>query len=87
MVPGAFGTKKMAFFDANRRLRKGLEIHRMRIRTFTGKERKLDDYTLPPVKNAHLRWDEGREEWMEINDEDELNEGDIVMESMDSNDN
>ena len=55
--------KEMAFFDGNRRHKKSLTIHRIRIRTITGKERKLNNYVLPPKEGEKYRYDREREEW------------------------
>ena len=51
------------FFDGNRRHKKSLTIHRIRIRTITGKERKLNNYVLPPKVGEKYRNDREREEW------------------------
>ena len=75
--------KDKALFDGNRRHKKSLEIHRMRIRTITGRERKLKDYVLPPKPGTSFRWDVEREEWVEISESDVMNKGDLVLESLD----
>lgn len=69
MVP-----KEMSFFDGNRRHKTSLGASRMRIRTITGKERKLKNWVLPSKKGESYRYDKDRQEWLLISDETELPE-------------
>jgi Ion channel len=74
MVP-----KEMALFDGNRRHKKGLSVHRMRVRTFTGKKRDLGSDWVK-FKPGSFRWNPTNEEWEEITDSQSLKEGDRILE-------
>jgi hypothetical protein len=71
--------KEMALFDGNRRHRKGLAVHRMRIRTLTGKKRQLGSEWVE-FKPGSFRWNPTTEEWESIADPETLKEGDRVLE-------
>ena len=71
--------KEMAFFDGNRRHKSSLSIARMRIRTITGKERRLPDWVPPPQPGDRLYYDEQREEWLPVTPDTELPENALVM--------
>lgn len=74
--------KEQALFDGNRRHRKSLSIHRMRIRTITGKNRELgDDWVDPPHPSESYTWDQQKEEWVVVTKESKLEEGDLVLET------
>ena len=62
--------KEKAFFDGNRRHKKDLYIHRMRIRTLTGKDRDLgDNWVVPPIPGESYTWSPEREEWVVVTKE------------------
>jgi hypothetical protein len=71
--------KEMAFFDGNRRHKKDLGITRVRIRTLTGKERKLKNWVLPPEEGDSFFWDDKREEWVKVSEDTNLPENAFVM--------
>lgn len=56
--------KEMAFFDGNRRRKGDISITRIRIRTFTGKDLKLEKWAFPAKEGEAYRYDEEREEWV-----------------------
>lgn len=74
MVP-----KEMAFFDGNRRHKTDLGVTRIRIRTITGKERKLKGWVLPAKEGESYYYDNDREEWLLVTEETELPENALVM--------
>ena len=69
----------MAFFDANRRHRKGIGISRIRARTITGKERDLSDWVLPPEEGEVLYHDQRRGEWLTVSADTELPDNAFVI--------
>lgn len=76
--------KEQALFDGNRRHRKSLSIHRMRVRTITGKERKLgDDWVDPPKPGESYTWNPRKEEWIVVTSESKMGEGDLILEKDD----
>ena len=58
--------KEMAFFDGNRRHKKTIQISRIRVKTITGKERKLKDWRPAPQKGDSFYYDKEREEWLKV---------------------
>jgi hypothetical protein len=76
--------KEQALFDGNRRHRKSLSVHRMRIRTITGKTKELgDDWVDPPRPGEAYTWDPGKEEWVVVTKESKLDEGTLALERED----
>ena len=71
--------KELAFFDANRRHKKDMAISRIRIRTITGKERRLPDWKLPPRPGESYYHDRERGEWLPVTPETELPENAFVV--------
>lgn len=71
--------KEMALFDGNRRHKKGLAVHRMRIRTLTGKKKELGREWVE-FKPGSFRWNPVAEEWESISDPETLKEGDHILE-------
>jgi len=76
--------KEMAFFDGKRRYKKSLSIHRMRIRTLTGKPRDLGpDWVDPPKPGESYTWSPEKEEWVVVTEDMALNEGAKILEKDD----
>jgi hypothetical protein len=74
--------KEKALFDGNRRHKKSLTIHRMRIRTLTGKPRDLgSEWVDPPKPGESYRWDNVKEEWERVEKLEDLQAGDQILES------
>ena len=71
--------KEMALFDGNRRHKKGLAVHRMRVRTLTGKKRDLGPDWVE-FKPGSFRWNPVIEEWESVSDPETLKEGDRILE-------
>ena len=72
--------KEMAFFDGSRRHKNGLSVHRMRIRTITGRLRDLGpEWVDPPRLGETFRYDGVKKEWVSVEDEAEVQEGGFVM--------
>lgn len=69
----------MAFFDANRRHKKGIGISRIRVRTISGKERNLSDWVLPPQEGEVLYHDQRRGEWLTVNADTEIPDNALVV--------
>lgn len=74
MVP-----KEMAFFDGNRRHKQSMSISRIRVRTITGKDRKLDNWVLPPKVGESYFYDDEREEWVVVTEDTVLPENALVI--------
>lgn len=74
MVP-----KEMAFFDGNRRRKGDLAITRIRIRTITGKERKLKGWALPPEEGESYYYHQQRQEWILVTENTTLPDNALVM--------
>ncbi|WP_444986057.1 ion channel [Halomonas mongoliensis] len=74
MVP-----KEMAFFDGNRRHKGDLTVTRIRVRTITGKERKLKDWALAPEEGESYYYDQKRQEWLLVTKDTELPDNTLVM--------
>ncbi len=73
--------KEQALFDGNRRHRKSLTVHRMRIRTITGKDKELgNEWVDPPKPGESYRWDDLKEEWIVITNPAEVNKDDLIIE-------
>ena len=71
--------KEMAFFDGNRRHKKDICVHRMRIRTIFGKDRELKDYLLPLRPDFAYRYDNARQEWVEHGTSVDVPDGTLVL--------
>jgi hypothetical protein len=73
--------KEKALFDGNRRHKKSLTIHRMRIRTLTGKPRNLgSEWVDPPKPGESYRYNTVKEEWEKVEKLDDLQDGDQILE-------
>jgi len=73
--------KEKAFFDGNRRHRKDISIHRMRIRTLTGHDKDLgDDWVDPPKPGESYTWSPEREEWIVVTEDMKLADGTEILE-------
>ena len=71
--------KELAFFDGDK-LRKGtLSIHRMRIRTITGKERELGDKWLDTKLGTVMYHNEETGAWEEVREGQKLPENALIM--------
>ena len=64
--------KEMAYFDGNRRHKGDLDETRMRVRTFTGKERNLPDWMMPFKDNETVTYDPKLQEWVTVTDDKEI---------------
>ena len=73
--------KEIAFFDGNRRHKKSLGISRIRVKTITGKERRLTDWVLPPQPGERLYHDRQRGEWVTVTPDTELPENAFVVQA------
>tara|TARA_R110002074_G_C12558390_1_gene667575 strand:- start:12056 stop:12556 length:501 start_codon:yes stop_codon:yes gene_type:complete len=71
--------KEMAFFDGDRRHKSDLSVTRIRIRTITGKERKLKDWRLPPEEGVEYYHDIARNEWLPVTENVEVPDNSLVM--------
>lgn len=71
--------KELAFHDGNRRLKNGLSVHRMKVRTITGKDIERNEFQLPPRYGESYRWDQEREEFVKIEDKKDIKDGDLVV--------
>lgn len=71
--------KELALFDGNRRRKGGLAIHRMRIRTLTGKSADGPEWVKP--KPGSFRHNLTTGEWEEIVEPEKLKPGDTILES------
>ena len=69
----------MAFFDGYRRHKKSLQVTRIRIRTITGKDRKLKDWHLAPEKGDSFYYDKQRAEWLKVTPDMDLPENTLVV--------
>lgn len=78
--------KEMAFFDGNRRHKKSLSVSRIRIRTITGKERKLKDWRPAPQSGEVFYYDKERQEWLEAQPDTELPEGTLAFRAISEDD-
>jgi len=73
--------KELALFDGMRRNRKGLVTQRMRIRTFTGKDRELGkEWVDPPILGVSYRHDPLRGEWVPVEKPSDVKEDDLLLE-------
>ena len=75
----------LAFFDANRRHKKGIGMSRIRIRTISGKGRKLSEWVPPPQEGEVLYHDERRGEWLTVSSASELPDNALVITGTDQN--
>jgi hypothetical protein len=76
--------KEKAFFDGNRRHKKSLSIHRMRIRTISGRDRNLGpDWLDPPKAGEIFTWSPDKQEWVAVTKDMELAEGGDLLEKDD----
>ena len=71
--------KEMAFFDGYRRRKKSMAILRVRVRTITGKERKLKDWAPVPQEGESYYYDKQSAEWLKVLPDTELPENAIVI--------
>lgn len=78
--------KEMAFFDGNRRHKKDISVHRMRIRTILGNERELKDYVVPLRRGFAYRYDDERQEWVEHDPSEDVSDGSLILTSMQKED-
>lgn len=79
MVP-----KEKAFFDGNRRHRKSLSVHRMRIRTFSGRDRNLGvNWVDPPKPGESYTWSRDKQEWIVVTEGMKLAADSIILEKGD----
>ena len=72
-------SKDMAFMDGNRVHTKTMTLGRLRIRTITGKERKLKDWRPTPEPGEVFRYDSRLQEWRELHPDEDLPENTQVM--------
>lgn len=70
--------KEMAFFDGNRRHKKGTAVARLRVRTITGKERELKDWIPAPEEGSAYHYDPKKQEWFAVKPETEIT-GDALV--------
>ena len=70
---------EMAFFDGYRRHKQSIQLSRIRIRTITGKERKLKDWRPPPQKGDSFYYDKERKEWLEVTPDTVLPDNTLVI--------
>ena len=73
--------KEMSLLDANRVHTKTMTLGRLRIRTITGKERKLKDWRPTPLPGEVFRLDERLQEWVEVHPDEELPENTQVIDA------
>ena len=78
--------KEMAFFDGYRRNKKSLSVTRMRVRTITGKPRKLSDWAPAPDGEDYF-WSKKLGEWIIVDDEHQPTQGDLVIKVSEEDDN
>ena len=71
--------KDMAFFDGYRRHKKSLQISRIRVRTITGKERRLKDWRPTPQIGESYYYDKQHKEWLEVTPDMELPVNTLVI--------
>ena len=73
--------KEMSLLDANRVHMKTMTLGRLRIRTITGKERKLKDWRPTPQPGEVFRYDDRLQEWREVHPDEELPENTQVIDA------
>ena len=73
--------KEMALMDGNRFHKKSLTPGRLRIRTITGKERKIKDWHPTPEPGEVFRYDSRLQEWLEVHPDEELPENTQVIDA------
>lgn len=71
--------KEMALWDGNRVNKRDFTVSRIRVRTLTGKERRLKNWISVPEEGESFYYDSKKQEWIKIEKETKIPENSMVV--------